>query len=187
MERGAGGAAGAASALPYPARGRRRSRRGEGFWSAFERELEAPLEPALAGAGGGGAATLGGLEPLPLRAQPARGVRDRRGEGIAGVAGDLIASGESVLVVCADVPRRRAGLEKTIAGKTGIRGIADTPLPVCSWADLARDPAPAAAYAHVVALDPPVHAAADEALAGLPGDGFAHWRGARRRSSSRGT
>jgi single-stranded-DNA-specific exonuclease len=146
----------------------------EGFWSAFERELEAPLEPALAGAGGGAAATLGGPEPLPLPAQPARAVRDRRGEGIAGVAGDLIASAESVLVVCADVSRRRAGLERMIAGKTGIRGIADSPLPVCSWADLAREPELAATYAHVVALDPAVHADLDEAFAALPGDGFAH-------------
>jgi single-stranded-DNA-specific exonuclease len=147
----------------------------EGFWSLFERELNRPLEPALAGTGGGAAATLAlpVSEPLEPSAAggPARAVRDRRGEGIAGVAGDLIASGESVLVVCADVPRRRAGLEKMIAGKTGIRGVADTPLAVCSWTTLADDPSAAAGFMHVVAVDPPVHAEAGAALAALPGAG----------------
>ena len=149
---------------------------GEGFWAAFERELSAPLEPAVAAAGGGGAAALALPvgEPLPLSASagvagPGRAVRDRRGEGIAGVAGDLIASGESVLVVCADVPRRRAGLEKLIAGKTGIRGVADTPLAVCAWPALVRDPGIAAEFSHVVAVDPPIHADGESALAALPG------------------
>ncbi len=41
---------------------------------------------------------------------------DRRGEGIAGVAGDLLTSGERVLVAVADVPRRAAGLEAMVAG-----------------------------------------------------------------------
>jgi single-stranded-DNA-specific exonuclease len=154
--------------------------RGEGFWAAFERELSAPLEPAVAAAGGGGAAALAlpVAEPLPLSAGaaagPERAVRDRRGEGIAGVAGDLVASAESVLVVCADVPRRRAGLEKLIAGKTGIRGVADTPLAVCAWPALLRDPGIAAEFAHVVAVDPPIHAGAQAGLAALPGGGFAH-------------
>ena len=154
---------------------------GEGLWAAFERELEAPLEAALAGTGGGPAAALSlpVAEPLPLPLEaaasgPGRAVRDRRGEGIAGVAGDLVASAEPVLVVCADLPRRRAGLEKMIAGKTGIRGVADSPLPVCTWADLVRDPSPAAPYAHVIAVDPPVHADLDAALAALPGEGFVH-------------
>ena len=50
------------------------------------------------------------------RAAPGRTVRERHGEGLAGLAGDLLTSGEPVLVVVADVARRRAGLERTIAG-----------------------------------------------------------------------
>jgi single-stranded-DNA-specific exonuclease len=72
------------------------------------------------------------------------------------------------------VPRRRSGLEKMIAGKTGIRGVADTPLAVCSWPALMRDPSIAGPFAHVVAVDPPIHADATAALAALPGGGFAH-------------
>src|SRR4051812_32237771 len=53
------------------------------------------------------------------RAAPSGGrrrLRDRRGEGFAGVVGDLISSGERVLVVCADVSRRLDGLESLVAG-----------------------------------------------------------------------
>src|ERR687896_201834 len=46
----------------------------------------------------------------------AHGPVDRRGEGFAGVAGDLFTSGEAVLVAVADVPRRREGLEAIVAG-----------------------------------------------------------------------
>jgi single-stranded-DNA-specific exonuclease len=162
---------------------------GQAFWTEFERELAAPLEPALAaaGAGAGGAAALAAPEPLALPEHPPRKVRDRRGEGVAGVAGDLLASGESVLVVCADVARRRAGIETLIAGLTSLATSAaptDCPtagdgpaLPVCSWGDLAADPAIAAPYEHVIALDPYAHADAATLLAGLPAPergGFAH-------------
>jgi single-stranded-DNA-specific exonuclease len=73
------------------------------------------------------------------------GPRDRRGGGIAGTLTSLIAGGEPVLAICADA-RARA---RALAGRLG--GFA-----VCSWEALARDPGLAAAYAHVVALDPPV-------------------------------
>ena len=79
----------------------------------------------------------------------ARPHSDRRGEGFAGVAGDLLTSGESVLVVVADVSRRRAGLERLVAG------MAHGPLPVASWEALGADPALAAGFDHLVALDPP--------------------------------
>jgi single-stranded-DNA-specific exonuclease len=165
---------------------------GEGFWVAFERELAAPLEPALAAAGGGAGAAIAipAPEPLALPEHPPRTVRDRRGDGVAGVAGDLLASGEPVLVVCADVARRRAGLEKLLAGfadsVTGRPGAGSgTGLAVCAWAALAHDPALAAPYTHVVALDPPAHADAEALLAALPapdGGGFAHmaWGAAER-------
>ena len=73
-----------------------------------------------------GPARLAGL------AQPSPGgiVEDRRGEGLAGVAGDLFSSAESVLVAVADVPRRRAGLEAVVAA------LSDGPMPVTSWGAL---------------------------------------------------
>lgn len=76
-------------------------------------------------------------------------VADRRGEGLAGVVGDLLTSGESVLVVVTDVARRRAGLETMVAG------MATGPLPVVGWEDLGAYPSLAAGFDHVVAFDPP--------------------------------
>jgi single-stranded-DNA-specific exonuclease len=74
---------------------------------------------------------------------------DRRGEGLAGVVGDLLCSGETVLVVVTDVGRRRAALESMVAG------MAAGPLPVVGWEELGTDPALAAGFDHVVAFDPP--------------------------------
>ena len=76
-------------------------------------------------------------------------VEDRRGEGFAGVAGDLFSSGEPVLVAVADVPRRRAGLEAVVAG------LSDGPMPVSSWGALAAHPSLVERFGHLVALDPP--------------------------------
>jgi hypothetical protein len=73
-----------------------------------------------------------------------------------------------------------AGLTSLAAGEvredcpTGGPGPA---LPVCSWTDLAREPAIASGYAHVVALDPYAHADAEVLLASLPAPasgGYAH-------------
>jgi single-stranded-DNA-specific exonuclease len=75
---------------------------------------------------------------------PALGGRDRRGGGIAGVLGALVASGEPVLVVAADATARARHLEGRLGG-----------FALASWAALERDPALAAPYAHAVALDPP--------------------------------
>jgi single-stranded-DNA-specific exonuclease len=83
---------------------------------------------------------------------PGRGARepvDRRGEGFAGVAGDLFSSGEAVLVAVADVPRRREGLEAIVAG------LAPDGMAVASWANIAADPELVRTFDHVVALDPP--------------------------------
>ncbi len=71
-------------------------------------------------------------------------VRDRRGGGAAGVIAALVASGERVLVVCADARRRRAHLDGRLGG-----------FALCSWLALERDPALAAGVDHLVALDPP--------------------------------
>ena len=131
-----GRAAGAA------ARGRRHRRPGsvrsldddEPLWEAIRHELAA--DPA---------------QPWPAPGAPSRAVLDRRGRGVAGVAGDLLTSGEPVLAVCADVARRRAGLEELVAGMAP-GGCLDA----VSLERLARDPALAAAYTHLVALDPPL-------------------------------
>jgi single-stranded-DNA-specific exonuclease len=101
------------------------------------------------------------LEPGP----PVRQLRDSRGQGFAGVAGDLISSGEPTLVVCADVPRRRGVLEQVLGARVA---------PLVSWAALAAQPELAEPFAHVVALDPPPGAAGEALLAALPGGGFAH-------------
>jgi single-stranded-DNA-specific exonuclease RecJ len=73
-----------------------------------------------------------------------REVRDLRGTGIAGLLGDLVASGEPVLAVTAHAPHRA----RTLQGRVG--GFA-----VTSWAALEDDPRLAAAFPHVVAIDPP--------------------------------
>ncbi|HEX2071209.1 MAG TPA: single-stranded-DNA-specific exonuclease RecJ [Thermoleophilaceae bacterium] len=74
---------------------------------------------------------------------------DRRGEGLAGLAGDLLTSGESVAILVTDVARRRAGLEAMVAG------MATGPLPVLAWEAFGAAPGVAAELEHVIALDPP--------------------------------
>ncbi len=74
----------------------------------------------------------------------ARETLDRRGQGIAGVIADLVASGDSVLVVCADGERRARALSERLGGFS-----------LCSYDALHRDPSLAAPYRHVVLLDPP--------------------------------
>jgi single-stranded-DNA-specific exonuclease len=80
------------------------------------------------------------LKPRDLAAP----VRDRRDGGIAGTIGALVASGEPVLVVAADATLRMRHLQPILGG-----------FALCSHDALERDPALAAADAHVVMLDPP--------------------------------
>jgi single-stranded-DNA-specific exonuclease len=101
-------------------------------------EVEAPLP--VAGppvvAGGGAANDRGGGRP-----------RDRRGGGIAGTLAALVASGEPVVVLCADAHRRRAHLADRLGG-----------FALAGWAAVERAPALLAGYAHALALDPPAAA-----------------------------
>ncbi|MFL5885644.1 MAG: DHHA1 domain-containing protein, partial [Thermoleophilaceae bacterium] len=118
----------------------------EPFWEAFEAALAEPSEPAAC----------------------ERELRDARGNSFAGVAGDLLSSGEGVAVVCADVPRRLAGLESALAGvaeRCGGR------LAAVSWETLRADPALVRGHRHLIALDPPFDADGEELLAGAPCDG----------------
>jgi len=71
-------------------------------------------------------------------------VRDRRGIGVAGTIGALVASGEPVLVVAADAQMRLHHLQPILGG-----------FALCSHDALERDPTLAMADAHVVMLDPP--------------------------------
>ena len=85
--------------------------------------------------------------PLPVAGATSRAAgvpRDRRGGGLAGTLAALVASGEPVLVACADARRRRGHLEGRLGG-----------FAVAAWHALERDPALIGRYAHVVALDPP--------------------------------
>ncbi|MEA2218735.1 MAG: single-stranded-DNA-specific exonuclease [Solirubrobacteraceae bacterium] len=101
-------------------------------------ELGPPAEPARgpAPAGGDGAIAPAGRE--------AATIRDRRGGGIAGVIGALVAAGEPVLVVAADAILRARHLAPILGG-----------FELCSHAALERDPGLARPGAHVVMLDPP--------------------------------
>ena len=163
------------------------------FWAAFEAEFrEAALRGGAAASDGGTAAGEGGASPAPGGFAPApdsfaerpataiaaaRTLRDRRGEGFAGIAGDLLSSGEPVAIVCADVERRRRGLEEVVAGIAGAVGdeCAECPALV-SWDVLAADPGVVREFTHLIALDPPASPAERDLLAAAPSPpgGFAH-------------
>jgi single-stranded-DNA-specific exonuclease len=108
-------------------------------------EVDAALEPAAGPARGTGAIRV---------------VVDCRGHSPLAVLVDAVAGGEPVLALCADVPRRRCGLRERVGGFT-----------LAAYAELERDPSPALAYAHVVALDPPASTAGELAL--RSGEGIA--------------
>jgi hypothetical protein len=89
-------------------------------------------------------------------------LRDRRGEGVAGVAGDLLTSGERVLLAVADAARRRASLEALLGG------LAQGGLAVASWDAMTGEPGLAREFRHLVALDPPPGGMGDPLLGACP-------------------
>jgi single-stranded-DNA-specific exonuclease len=93
--------------------------------------------------------------------EPGRTLLDRRGESPLAVLRDALATGDRVLAVCADVPRRLEGLSERVGG-----------FALISYHALEHEPALTASYAHVVALDPPAAGAAWEQL--VAGSGFTH-------------
>jgi hypothetical protein len=115
--------------------------------------------------------------PVPLtsasRAGEGRRVLDRRGEGLAGVAADLVSSGGRVLIACADVSRRREGLESLLGGLA--RRSAPRAPALLSWASLAREPGLAADFEHLLAVDPPDRDALERLLADAPGPAVGAW------------
>ena len=65
---------------------------------------------------------------------------------MAGLIGDLVSSGDDVLVVTAHAPHRARALHGRVGG-----------FALTSWHALTDDPGLATPFAHVVALDPPTH------------------------------
>jgi single-stranded-DNA-specific exonuclease len=90
-------------------------------------------------------------------------VRDRRGCGIAATIMALVAGGEPVLVVTASAQRRARHLQGRLGG-----------FALCSWDELQRSADRADEFAHVVALDPPILAAHERALARAASGRTAH-------------
>ena len=135
-----------------------------GFGAALRAELERDLaawqphfDDDLRGPGDG------------LGVRELRAVRDVRGGGIAGLLGDLVASGAPVLAVTAHAGQRAAALSDRVGG-----------FALTTWAALEDDPALAAGYLHVVAVDPPAHSGQRALANRLPGTGWTHlaWGGA---------
>jgi single-stranded-DNA-specific exonuclease len=108
------------------------------YLDAVLAELDVALQPAAGPALGPGAT---------------REVVDCRGHSPLAVLVDAVAGGEPVLALCADVPRRLRGLRERVGGFI-----------LAAYAEVERDPSPALAYAHVVALDPPTGPAGERAL-----------------------
>jgi single-stranded-DNA-specific exonuclease len=167
--------------------------RGRDWWEAalleFDRDLEevgapAPLPPHSDGR-------------APDFGRGARTVVDRRGHGILGSLGDLLSTGESVLVACADVSRRRYLLERELdpirfdcppgavrSARCAPRARAEPSdgcgaggLLLIDYATIASSPSLPGGFAHVFALDPPPSRWLDALLAsgGAPdGGAFYH-------------
>lgn len=143
------------------------------WWERFERELEWPLEA---------------VAEVP-QGEPERGRKtlDARASSPVARIAELLSSGARVLVIASDAGRRAplAGAVR-LAGITGGAAVClrcppeelsraaagDERLLVTDWSSLATCPAAAAAFEHVVAVDPPATAAHEAAP--LQGAGFLH-------------
>jgi single-stranded-DNA-specific exonuclease len=102
----------------------------------------------------------------PFGAAP---IRDRCSEGLAAVATELLTSGRPVLVLVAELDRRRASLERLLAGAAP-----DVRLAALSWDALMAQPALASPYEHLLALDPPPVPEAVARAARVPGVAMLH-------------
>lgn len=102
------------------------------------------------------------LQAIEMRSVGAvRGLLDRRGEGPLAVLSDACATGSDTLAVCADSSRRLTGLCDRAGGFSLI-----------SHEALTRAPQIAEAYRHIVVIDPPASAPADEVI--RAGAGYTH-------------
>ncbi len=101
--------------------------------------------------------------PAGPAARGRRELRDVRGCGVAGVIADLVASGDSVLVVAAHAPARAEVLRTRLGG-----------FALAGYAALEDEPGLAARFTHVVALDPPAEAHRRALIEHAPGEGWTH-------------
>jgi single-stranded-DNA-specific exonuclease len=136
---------------------------------APEADLVAAIECELAAdpsrwwpSAGPAAVDADGVTPVRGAVAGAGAGEDRRGEGLAGLAGDLLTSGERVAVVVADFARRRAALAAMVAG------MAPESLAVISWEAVGTDGA-LAGFDHAIAFDPPPVADGIDQLRGALG------------------
>jgi single-stranded-DNA-specific exonuclease len=90
-----------------------------------------------------------------------RTMLDRRSESPLATLADALSSGEPVLAMCADVPRRLGGLSDRLGG-----------FALVGYHALERQPALAGSAVHLVALDPPASGAGGELL--RAGSGITH-------------
>jgi single-stranded-DNA-specific exonuclease len=139
------------------------------FLNGLRREMTRDLSGWTAGPVAthdpGNSSTVDGVD----RETPGRGsamgpsaerlTRDVRGTGIAGLLADLVTTCEPVLAVTAHAPHRQRVLRDRVGG-----------FAICSWHALEDDPALAAGFTHVVAVDPPTRPALDH----LSGQGWTH-------------
>lgn len=136
------------------------------WWGRFEHELRLPLEVPI------------GTSPT---APPERESIRSESSATATVA-ELLSAGTEVLVVCADASRRAGLADLTRFAAPGTPpaacercgGVAVDALRAPALIDygaLERAPGVAAEFAHVVLVDPP-SSAHQEALAGIPADGW---------------
>ena len=134
------------------------------FADGLRRELDRDLAAwAALGAAHGRAGTATRGAAASTHSAPPRGglriTRDARETGIAGLLGDLVASGEPVLAVAAHAPHRANVLSDRVGG-----------FALTSWAALEDDPGLAAPFTHVVAVDPPTRPLLDHP----EGEGWTH-------------
>jgi single-stranded-DNA-specific exonuclease len=146
---------------------------GEPQWlNGLHREMDRDLERWIAGyvatpAQGSSSTVDGGSDPThptpgrgsATRPSTERLTRDVRGNGIAGVLADLVASGDEVLAVTAHAPYRAIKIGARVGG-----------FAMCSWQALEEDPGLAQRFTHVVAVDPPATSVLDH----VSGQGWTH-------------
>jgi single-stranded-DNA-specific exonuclease len=153
--------------------------RAEDWWDAVFEALEEPLD-----------------QPAPAPRGEARTVVDRRGKGALGTVSELLSTGEPLLVVCADVSRRRGLFARELAAERFGRPAATCmssrctrdstaepggfagALCVADHAVLGREPSLPSRFRHAFVLDPAPFEHVDELLREAPsavaGESFLH-------------
>jgi single-stranded-DNA-specific exonuclease len=125
------------------------------------------------------------LATLPAAGPDPRTIVDQRDRGALGLLGDLMTTGESLLVVCADVSRRAAVLTRDLDASRFARSPwaklfehcategTKSDLVLTEHGALVANPSLARRFTHVFALDPPPSPQA-HALLEQSGPGFLH-------------